>query len=277
MPHYFRVRVSRALSRSGLYDVDYAYNPYGGCAHGCLYCYARYYTPYRDAAFRWGEIVYIKENVVEVLSREVRKLSPGVVGVSTTTDPYQPVEAQEKLTRKGLEVLLSAGFRVSVQTKSPLVVRDADLLAAHRGRADVGFTITTLDERVASAIEPGAPPPSSRARALAEISQRGVETWVFLGPIMRGVNDSEKSIRMVAELALDTGSKLYYDHFHLKPGLEKHLQPILADYPLAASVSRSWREIVDRRVERICQELGLECLPAFPRRKASLRLTDFYT
>ncbi|MEM0087912.1 MAG: radical SAM protein [Thermofilum sp.] len=276
MPRYLRVKVSRALTRSGLYDLDYAYNPYGGCVHACLYCYARYYTPYREVAEKWGEVVYIKENIVEVLSREVRRLRPGVVGVSTTTDPYQPVEAEETLTRKGLEVLLSAGFRVSIQTKSPLVTRDLDLLAPYRGRVDVGFTITTLDDEAASAIEPRAPPPSSRAKALADVAGAGLETWVFLGPILRGVNDSEESIREVAELALETGSKLYYDYLHLKPGLEKHLAPVLAEYPRAASTPPSWRRAVEERVERICREIGLTCEPAFPRRKASAKLTDFY-
>lgn len=276
MPRYIRVRVSHALTKSGLYDLDYAYNPYSGCTHACLYCYARYYTPYKEAAENWGEVVYVKENIVEILSREVRRLKPGVVGVSTTTDPYQPVEADESLTRKGLEVILRAGFRVSIQTKSPLVTRDLDLLTLYRGVVDVGFTITTLDDDVASVIEPRAPPPSERGQALAKIAGAGLETWIFLGPILRGVNDSEESIREVAELALETGSKLYYDYLRLKPGLEMRLAPILAEYPYAAQTPISWQRAVGERVERVCREVGVTCEPAFPPRKASIKLTDFY-
>jgi len=270
---YVRVRVKSALSRSGLYDLDYAYNPYGGCAHACRYCYARYYTPFREATERWGEVVFIKENINEVLAREAARLRRGTVGVSTTTDPYQPVEAEERLTRGGLEILLSHGFRVSVQTKSPLVVRDVDVLARFKHLADMGFTITTLDRGVAELLEPGAPPPSSRAEALRKVASEGIETWVFLGPILRGVNDSRENIEEVASLALETGSKLYYDFLHLKPGLEAHLTPVLEEYRDAASTSPSWRRQVSETVEEVCRRLGLECVPAFPKEKRSqLRL-----
>lgn len=271
-----RVGVSSALSRSRLYDLDYAYNPYAGCSHGCLYCYARYYTPYREVAENWGRVVYVKENVVEVLKREVGRLKRGVVGVSTTTDPYQPVEDAEELSRRGIEVLLSAGFRVSVQTKSPLVLRDLDLLAAHKRLVDVGFTITTMDDGVAELMEPGAPPPSARARALREVAAEGIETWVFLGPILRGVNDSEESVRRVVEVAAETGSKLYYDFLRLKPGLEKHLEPLERRFPGAASSPRPWRRRVAALVEEVCGELGVRCEPSLPPKpRPSARITDF--
>jgi len=268
---YIRVRVRMALSRSGLYDLDYAYNPYGGCAHACRYCYARYYTPFREAAERWGEVVFIKENINEVLAREAGRLRRGTVGVSTTTDPYQPVEAEEKLTRGGLEILLSHGFRVSIQTKSPLMLRDLDLLKNFKHLVDVGFTITTLDRGVAELLEPGAPPPSSRAEALRKVASEGVETWVFLGPILRGVNDSRENVEEVALLALETGSKLYYDYLRLKPGLEAHLAPVLEEYRDAASTSFSWRERVSETVEEVCRRLGLECAPAFPKENRAQR------
>jgi DNA repair photolyase len=274
---YRRVRVSSALSRSGLYDLDYAYNPYAGCAHGCLYCYARYYTPYREVAENWGRLVYVKENVVEVLKREVKKLQRGVVGVSTTTDPYQPVEELEMLARGGIEVLLSSGFKVSVQTKSPLVVRDLDILTRHRELVDVGFTITTLDDEIAKLMEPGAPPPSARASALRRIASEGVETWIFLGPIVRGVNDSEESVRKVVQLAAETGSKLIYDFLRLKPGLEKHLEPLERRFPGASTTPRWWREQIAALVERACKELGARCEPSFPPSKppSTAKITDF--
>jgi len=270
---YGRIRVSRALSRSGLYDLDYAYNPYVGCEHGCLYCYARCFTRGR-AAERWGEVVYVKENVVDVLRGEVRRLRRGVVGVSTITDPYQPVEAREGLTRAGIEVLAEAGFRVSVQTKSDLVLRDLDLLARWRDRVDVGLTVTTVRDEVAALIEPRAPPPSRRARALLELSEAGVETWVFLGPIIPGVNDDPGSIRGVVEVARSTGSKLYFDYLRLRPGVEASLRRVLDAFPRALSVTPEWRARVRRLVESICSEVGVECEPSFPR-SGQRRLLEF--
>ena len=261
---YRRIRVKNALSRSGLPDIDYAFNPYAGCAHGCLYCYARAYTRHREVAENWGQIVYIKENVLEVLAREVRRQKPGVVGVSTITDPYQPVEAQEKLTRRGIQILLEAGFHVSIQTKSPLVLRDLNLLAENKQKVDVGFTIITLDSELSRLLEPGAPSPIERARALEEISARGIETWVFLGPILRGVNDSTGNLSRIVQLAAKTGSILLYDFLRMKPGLNISLSPVLQRYPLALSTSRSWRKAVCEKVEKLCAEAGVKCEPAFP-------------
>ncbi len=261
---YRRIRVKNALSKSGLHDIDYAFNPYVGCAHGCLYCYARAYTRHREVAENWGKIVYIKENVLEVLAREVRRLKPGIVGVSTITDPYQPVEAQEKLTRRGMQILLESSFHVSIQTKSPLVLRDLEILAENRQKVDVGFTIITLDRESSRLLEPGAPSPAERAQALEEISTRDIETWIFLGPIIRGINDSASSLRRVVQLAAKTGSTLLYDFLRMKPGLNNSLSPILQRYPLALSTDRSWRKTVCEKVEKLCTEAGVKCEPAFP-------------
>lgn len=275
-----RVKVRGALSKSGLYDLDYAYNPYAGCSHNCLYCYARYYTPFREVSENWGRIVYVKSNVLEALSRDVKRCKRGVVGVSTITDPYQPIEASEELTRRGLEILLKEGFRASIQTKSPLVLRDLDLLSRNRHLVDAGLTITTLDQSLAKLIEPGAPPPLERVRALKILSENRIETWVFLGPIIRGVNDSDSNIRRVAEVALETGSKLIYDYFRFKPGMEKQISPLTARYPECINAPPSWRKLVRDRVEEICDELGVVCEPAFPgkekKRDVPTRLTDFY-
>jgi hypothetical protein len=132
MVTYKRIRVKTALSKSGLYDLDYAYNPYVGCFHGCVYCYARAYVRDEEVSRNWGTVVYIKENILEVLREEVKRKPRGVVGVSTLTDPYQPIEAGEGLTRRGIQVLLQGNFKVSIQTKSPLVTRDIDILKSYR-------------------------------------------------------------------------------------------------------------------------------------------------
>jgi len=263
---YKRIRVKTALTRSGLYDLDYALNPYAGCAHGCLYCYAKYYTRYPEVSQNWGRLVYVKENLLEALKRDLARLKLGVVGVSTITDPYQPIEREEVLTRRAIELLLAAGFEVSVQTKSDLVVRDLDVFSRYKERVDVGFTITSLNVEVASLLEPGAPPPERRIQALKAVSAEGVETWVFLGPIIPGYNDDVETIKEVVKVAAETGSTLLYDYLRLKPGIIEMISrsiPSLA--PLLGRVrSRKWRLDVSRRVERICEELEVKFSPAFP-------------
>ncbi len=152
------IKVKTALSKSGLKELDYALNPYLGCRFSCVYCYARYFSP-TEVKERWGEVVVVKSNLLEVLRREVAIKRKGVVGVSTITDPYQPIESERKLTRGSLKILLESGFRVSIQTKSPLVLRDLDLLLSHKEKVDVGLTITTANRDLSKTLEPLAPLP----------------------------------------------------------------------------------------------------------------------
>ncbi|MEM4036117.1 MAG: radical SAM protein [Fervidicoccaceae archaeon] len=255
-----RARVRGALSRSGLPGLDYALNPYVGCSHACIYCYGREYVRNEEVARSWGSVVVVKENLVEVLRKETSSVALGTVGLGTITDAYQPVERSEAVSRRSLEVLLSRGFGVSIQTKSSLVLRDVDLLEAYSSRVDVGFTITTLDESLAELIEPCAPPPSERARALEELSSRGIETWIFLGPIIPGVNDEFESIEEIIELASSTESVLYVDKLRVKPFMMRAEGPI-RDY-VAKARSYDWGRLL-ASIEELCEKRGAECRGAF--------------
>ena len=249
-----------ALSKSGLPDLDYALNPYIGCSHGCLYCYARLYTRDSRVSSNWGSVVVVKINILKALLREVKRLRPGVVGVGTITDAYQPLEAVYKLTRGCIGVLLSHGFRVSIQTKNTLVVRDLDLFGKYRDFVDVGFTITTTNDPVAKLIEPRSPPPSARIRALENLSSAGVKTWVFYGPVIPGVNDGERDVREIVEIAYKTSSTLYYDPLHVKPFMENPVHPL---HRYAVKKTRDWWSRVKALLLKYCREYGLTCKPGF--------------
>ncbi len=266
---YSYITCKTALSPSRLPGLKYSLNPYLGCAHGCVYCYSPSVLGDRQLAMNWGKIVRPKQNIVEVLKHEVDHKPKGVVGVSTVTDPYQPLEAKLELTRKCIEVLAQHGFPVSIQTKSKLVLRDADLIIPEK--FDVGVTITTMDRGLASRLEPGAAPPDARAQVLEEFSSRGVETWLFLGPIIPGLNDSEESLRQVIKVAARTRSKVIYDRLNLKRWVMDRLVPVLAqerpDLPerlqgFVQEGSETWRQI-SSKVEAVCGELGVKCEAAF--------------
>jgi DNA repair photolyase len=261
---YRRTRVKSALSRSGLPDLDYALNPYIGCAHGCLYCYARGYTRIAEVVERWGRLVYVKENLLDVLRQEVRKLKPGLVGVSTITDPYQPIENTEELTRRAIQVLLKGGFRVSIQTKSPLVVRDLDILLEYARSVDVGFTIITMDEGVSSILEPGAPPPRARAEALIKISRAGIRTWLFYGPVIPEVNDGVESFEEVLRSLHRDVDLVLIDKLRITPEVRRPLGQALANSErvLRLAVSRDWWARTVKSFERLCSELGVRCVPS---------------
>ncbi|MGZ6291172.1 MAG: radical SAM protein, partial [Syntrophales bacterium] len=147
------IKAKNILSRSKVYD--YALNPYVGCQHECLYCYAKFMKRFTGHKEKWGEFVDVKINAPELLASEVKKKKVGRVWVSGVCDPYQPLEKKYMLTKQCLEILVESGWPFTVQTKSALVLRDIEILK----RADdveVGFTITTADEKIRKIFEPGA-------------------------------------------------------------------------------------------------------------------------
>jgi DNA repair photolyase len=169
------------LSRSQVYD--YTVNAYVGCAHACAYCYAKFMRRFTGHKEPWGAFVDVKVNAPELLAKEVRKKKKGRVWISGVCDAYQPLERKYRLTRRCLEVLADQGWPFTVQTKSPLVLRDLDILRRAKGR-EVGFTITTADEKMRKAFEPGAPPMAKRIEALGALHDAGVPTFVMVAPLL---------------------------------------------------------------------------------------------
>jgi DNA repair photolyase len=267
---YSSIKCKTALSPSRLPGLNYSLNPYMGCEHGCVYCYSP--ATFRDEwmGLNWGKFVRAKQNIVEVLEHEVRRKPKGTVGVSTVTDPYQPLEAKLELTRKCIEVLAGHDFPASVQTKSSLVLRDADLIVPKK--FDVGVTITTMDRELASRLEPRASPPEARAQVLEEFSSQGVETWIFLGPIIPSLNDSEESLRQVIDVAARTRSRILYDKLNLKRWVMDRIAPVVEQerpdlakrFPEFVRGGADFRLQIRSRVEAICRELGVKCEAAFP-------------
>ena len=179
------IHTKSALVRSGIPGIDFVINPYLGCGHGCGYCYAAFMTKYSHghAGARWGSFVEAKVNIADVLAGELsRKRRTGAVLMSSVCDPYQPAERRYKLTRRCLELLLRAGWKVDILTRSPLVFRDVDLLVSPR--VSVGLSVPTDDDRVRRALEPAAPPIGSRLVVLKKLKDAGVDTWAFIAPLL---------------------------------------------------------------------------------------------
>jgi DNA repair photolyase len=175
-----------ALSKTQVSAYDYAINPYTGCMHGCVYCYANFMRRFsghlQDA---WGSFVDVKVNLLDVLAKELPRNPGGRVWLSSVCDPYQPVEAKYKLTRGTVE-LLSAyeKFFVSILTKNSLVLRDLDLLKRMKERVEVGFTIATFSDKAQQFFEPHSSLVKDRIAALRRLNRAGVDTWVFIAPIL---------------------------------------------------------------------------------------------
>jgi DNA repair photolyase len=174
------------LSNSQIYP--YVVNPYVGCQHGCTYCYARFIKRFTHHHEPWGNFVDIKINAPDLLRKEITRKKPKRVWVSGVCDPYQPVEGKYKLTRQCLEILLKEGWPVTVQTRSPLVLRDLDIFTG-RNELEVGLSVTTADDSIRKLFEPYAPPIKERIRALDELHRAGIRNYVMIAPMLPGAED----------------------------------------------------------------------------------------
>jgi len=205
------------------------FNPYTGCDYRCIYCYVSSYVP---RAFECRE----KKNLVARVERDLNLINKNlVISMSNSSDPYPPMEAKLKLTRACLELFSHEDCRVQIITKSDLVARDTDLLS--KMRCVASFTITTLDRSVSRALEPMAPSPEKRLKAIKELSGAGVPTSMRLDPIIPSLNDSEIE-EIVGTAAAHGASHVTSSTFKPRPD--------------------SWR-----RVERVFPEIAAELAPLY--------------
>ena len=206
------------LSKSQIYE--YTLNAYGGCQHNCLYCYAKFMKRFTGHREPWGSYVDVKINAAELLVREVKKKKKGGVWISGVCDAYQPLEKKYGLTRKCLEILVDNGWPVTIQTKSPLVLRDLDVLQ-RAPDCEAGFTITTADESIRKIFEPGAPPVPSRVHALAALHAAGIRTYVMVAPLLPGSEGLATLLKGSVDHALiDRYNYHYADWAYEKHGLQ---------------------------------------------------------
>jgi DNA repair photolyase len=218
-----------ALSKSLLPGLDYSLNPYRGCQHKCAYCYVP--NVLRIPRSKWGCFVDVKMNIPVVLSKELKKKKPGVVGISTVTDPYQPVEKRYQLTRCCLEQLLKNDFPICIQTKSKSILRDIDLISKF-SNAEVMISIGTLNDHERKLLEPNSSPIQNRLEILQQFSDAGVKTGVFFGPIYPTTRLED--ISQIIETFQAYGStEIMIDKFNLKPGIWENIESTLHKSPKA--------------------------------------------
>ncbi len=200
------------ITRNDSPDIsfDRSINPYRGCEHGCIYCYARPSHCYlgHSAGLDFETKLYAKSDAAQLLEQELAKpgYQPQTIALGANTDPYQPIERERRITRGVLEVLARTNHPVGIVTKSALVARDIDILApmAAKGLAKVAISITTLDRKVARAMEPRAATPSRRLETVRQLSDAGIPVTVMVAPIIPGLTDHE--IESILEAACSAGA-----------------------------------------------------------------------
>ena len=214
-------------------------NPYSGCSHRCAFCYVRGFERRADRPSdqRYGTIVRVKTNFVTQLRSELAKKTwkREPVAIGAATDPYQPAEAKYRLTRGTIETLAEFLTPFHIITRGPLVVRDLDVLtrAARRVELSVNVSISTLDPYEWRALEPGAPDPRMRLKAVRALSDAGINVGVAIAPVIPGVTDTPAVLDEVVRAAREAGAtRLWSRALYLAPGTREHFLDALAEaYP----------------------------------------------
>lgn len=246
-----------ALSKSNLPGLDYSLNPYRGCEHSCAYCYVP--NVLRIKRDEWGNFVDVKTNIPVVLAKELKTKKRGIVGLSTVTDPYQPIEEKYKLTRYCLEQLLRYDFPVHIQTKSDLVIRDIDLISKFK-EIEVMFSIGTINDSERKILEPNASTIKNRLNAMKKLSDKGIKTSVFFGPIYATIKD--ESIPEIVDIFLSHGAKeIMLDKFNLKPGISDEIVSFFSKYDLFTN--RSDFDKFFNEIKMLCDKKNVKARYAF--------------
>jgi DNA repair photolyase len=287
-PLYREIRCKSALNRVRGMPFSWSLNPYRGCAHACHYCYARASHSYLglnvDEDFE--SQIFVKTNFVEVLRRELTRPSwrAELVAVGTATDCYQPAEGRYRLTRGVIECLVEARTPLGMVTKSPMVLRDLDLLAklAALTHVRICFTITTVDLDLWRRLEPGTANPLKRLAVMQRLNAAGVPAGVLLAPILPGITDTTAQIEAVCAAAAEHQASFFSSTaLRLAPLVKEHyLGFVGAQFPaLLPRYQRAYPGTyappdylakLEARVEAICGRYQLGEKRTFKPRGSSL-------
>lgn len=248
------------LSKSGVGGVDYVINPYTGCLHDCRYCYARYMKKYARRSEAWGSFVDVKINAPELVRSEARKVNGRVITLSTVTDPYQPVEKRYKLTRKILKSLVMYNPRIRIMTKSPLVLRDLDILSDFED-CSVSISLSMNDEKLRRQLEPFLPSARERYLVLQRIKEAGVKAVLFISPIFPEITRWEEIIKETRGIV----DEYWFENLNLYPSVQGNvLRFVGANFPDLIGVYRGiiegdrgyWLDVAEK-IEEYCHRIGV--------------------
>lgn len=236
---FYELPVREILNRCSSPRMPFRWtiNPYRGCEFGCVYCYARYTHEFLelDDPMDFERRIFVKRNAATALTRTLARkpLGSDQIAIGTATDPYQPAEREFGLTRSMLEVFARiGGLDLSITTKSALITRDLDLLAKinARSRLSVNFSLITLSRRLQRLLEPRAPRPALRLRALATLSEAGIRCNLLMMPMIPGITDRPQTIEGVVRAARNAGAAgIWWRSLFLKPAAARRFLPFIRE------------------------------------------------
>lgn len=257
------------ITKSKLPDTDYVVNPYVGCQFACLYCYASFMGRFvNESLENWGNYLYVKTNAVELFKAEYARLKPinnqpPRLMLSSVTDPYQGAEKHYQLVRGILAHCNDLSFPglLSILTKSPLVLRDVDILLGSPN-VEVGLTVTSTEDKISRFLEIHAPSAKRRFDTLAKLNEQGIKTYAFIGPLLPHFRYDAPALEDFIKALADTGVKsVYVEHMNLKPYILKRIDPCLAES--STEVQQLYREAKFKTHREALQNMILPLLDKY--------------
>lgn len=256
------IKAKSIIVKSNLPEGDFVINPYTGCSHACLYCYARFMKRFTNHPEPWGEFVDVKINAPDLIPEDVDKYKGRSITIGSVTDPYLPLESKYKLTRRILEKLIPLQPRLDIITKSDLVLRDIDLLKQFE-ECIIACSASFLDEKAKNELEPKSIPTKRRMEALKKLHEAGIETALFISPIFPEITDWRKLI----DLTKDFVSEYWFENLNLYPSIRDKIYVFLRGYD--PNLISRYREIysgrsnywdgVERDIKDYCSKNKLDC------------------
>jgi len=255
------IKAKSILVKSGL-GCDFVINPYIGCGHGCKYCYARFMKRFTNHPEEWGEFIDVKINAPDLIPKNKEKYENKSILMSSTTDPYQPIEIKYKITRKILEKLIPIQPDLEILTKSDLILRDLDLLKQFK-KCTVTFSLSILDENIRKQLELRSTPVNKRIEALKKIHKTKIRTVVFISPIFPGFTDWKEIINKTKNFV----NEFWFENLNLYPSirsniyefLRKNKPELIEKYKGIYSGDSNYWDLEERQIRNFCRKNKIKC------------------
>jgi len=254
------IKIKSIITKSKLPEADYVINPYIGCQHACIYCYADFMKRFTGHnRENWGEFVDVKINASETINLS-RVPKDSLILFGSVTDPYQPLESKYQITMKCLEKLLDTQPRIEILTKSPLVLRDIELLKKFKNLR-VGVSIGIFDEKLARELEPYVASPNQRIETLRKLDEAGIQTYLFISPIFPEISDISSLLGSTKEYV----EEVMFENLNIRANNRERIlsfikknKPELEDLYLGLSKNKRYWKNLESEIAQECNDKGIK-------------------
>lgn len=265
------IHVKSIIGTTKVPSADYVINPYTGCQFACMYCFASFMVRFVGESNQdWGNYVYVKTNAVELMQKDIKRLLKKTphpnIALSTVTDPYQETENKYRLTRGILQTFADHNYqgRVSVLTKSPLVLKDLDILKKIPN-AEVGITITTPDDKLSRFLEVHAPSAGARLKTLKTLNEAGINTYVFVGPVVPHMKYKPELLdKLFEEISKAGTNSVKVEFLNLPKYVKSRMNDVLKKEPeeiqeiYAQSQTKQYREEMEPLIRSLLKKYNFD-------------------